>query len=95
MPEKRETNINKCLLSETKIISKQATKLLSVADTIIVCCGQKSSLQGKVTEKLQKTEQYVEMKKLTLNTNKTELIFFSRYNSDFGSIIYKNEVLTI
>ena len=26
------------------------------------------------------------MKKLTLNTNKTELIFFSRDNSDFGSI---------
>ena len=95
MPEKRETNFNKCLLSETKIISKPATKLLSVVDTFIVCCGKKRSLQGKVTEKLQKTEEYVEMKKLTLNTNKTELIFFSRDNFNFGSIIYKNEVLTI
>ena len=58
-------------------------------DTSIVCCGQKGSLHGKVTEILQKTEEYVEMNKLTLNTNKTELIFFSRHNSDFGSIFYK------
>ena len=57
-------------------------------DTSIVCCGQKGSLHGKVTEILQKTEEYVEMKKLTLNTNKTELIFFSRDNSDFGSIFF-------
>ena len=57
-------------------------------DTSIVCCGQKSSSHGKVTEILQKTEEYVEMNKLTLNTNKTELIFFSRDNSDFGSIFY-------
>ena len=45
-------------------------------DTNIVCCEQKSSLHEKVTEILQKTEKYVEMNKLTLNTNKTELIFF-------------------
>ena len=63
-------------------------------DTSIVCCGQKGSLHGKVTEILQKTEEYVEMNKLTLKTNKTEYIFFSRDNSDFGSIFYKNEVLT-
>ena len=43
---------------------------------------------------LQKTEEYVEMNQLTLNTNRTELIFFSRDNSDFESIFYKNEVLT-
>ena len=46
------------------------------------------------SEILQKTEEYVEMNKLTLNTNKTKVIFFSRDNSDFGSILYKNEVLT-
>ena len=34
------------------------------------------------------------MNKLTLKTKKTELIFFSLDNSDFGSIFYKNEVLT-
>ena len=34
------------------------------------------------------------MNKLTLNTNKTDLIFFSSDNSDFRSIFYKNEVLT-
>ena len=63
-------------------------------DTSIVCCGQKGSLHRKVTEILQKTEEYVEMNKLTLNTNKRELIFFSRKNSDFESIFfYKNEVL--
>ena len=45
-------------------------------------------------EILQKTEEYVEINKLTLNTNKTEVIFFSRNNSDFGSIFYKNEVFT-
>ena len=33
-----------------------------------------------------KTEEYVEMNKQTLNTNKTELIFFSRINSDCGSV---------
>ena len=63
-------------------------------DTSFVCCGQKGSLHGIVKEILQKTEEYVEMNKLTLNTNKTELIFFSRDNSDFESIFYKNEVLT-
>ena len=70
-------------------------KLIQFADdTSIVCCGQKGSLHRKVTEILQKTEEYVEMNKLTLNTKKAELIFFSRDNLDFGSIFYKNEVLT-
>ena len=45
-------------------------------------------------EILQNTEEYVEMNKLTLNANKTKLIFFSLTSSDFGSIFYKNEVLT-
>ena len=40
-------------------------------DTSIVCCGQKGSLPGKVTEFFQKTEDYVEMNRLTLNTKKT------------------------
>ena len=39
-------------------------------------------------EVLQKTNEYVEMNKLNLNTNKTELIFFSGNNSDFGSIFF-------
>ena len=46
------------------------------------------------SRKIYKKQEYVEMNKLTLNTNKTELIFFSRDNSDFGSIFYKNEILT-
>ena len=62
-------------------------------DTSIICCGQKSTLQGKVMEILQKKEECAVMNKLTLNTNKTELIFFSRDNSDFGSFLYKNGVL--
>ena len=33
------------------------------------------------------------MNKLTLNATKTELIFFSRNNSNFGSIFYKKEIL--
>ena len=41
-------------------------------DTIVLCCGQKGSLNGKITEIFQKTEEYVKMNKLTLNTNKTE-----------------------
>ena len=75
-------------------ISKTEKVIQFADDTSIVCCGQKGSLHGKFMEILQKTEEYVEMNKLTLNTNKTELIFFSRNNSDFGSIFYKNEVLT-
>ena len=59
-------------------------KVIQLADdTSIVCCGQKGSLHGKVPEMLQKTEEYVETNKLTLNTNKTELIFFSRDSSWF------------
>ena len=54
-------------------------------DTSIVCCGHKGSLHGKVTEILHKTEEYVETNKQTLNTNKNELNFFSRDNSDFES----------
>ena len=60
-------------------------------DTSIVCCRQKGSSHGKVTEILQKTEEHVEMNKLTLNTNKTELVFFSCDNSDFGSIFLKTK----
>ena len=45
-------------------------------DTSVVCCGQKGSLHGEVTEILQKTEEYAEMNKLTLNANKTELFRF-------------------
>ena len=75
-------------------ISKTEKVIQFADDTSIVCCGQKCSLDGKVMKILQKTEEYVEMNKLTLNTNKTELMFFLRDNSDFGSIFYKNEVLT-
>ena len=58
-------------------------------DTSIVCCGQKGSLHGKVTEILQKTEKYVEMNKLTLNTNKTELIFFCAIIQILGLFLQK------
>ena len=40
---------------------------------------------------LQKREEYVEMNKLTVNTNKTEINFFSRDNSDFGSFFTKTK----
>ena len=63
------------------------TQVLSVVD-------RKKVLTWKSHGKITKTEEYVELNKLTLNTNKTELIFFSRNNSDFASIFYKNEVLT-
>ena len=62
-------------------------KIIQFADdTSIVSCGVESSSHEKVREFLQKTEKYVEMNKLTLNTNKTELIFLSGNNSDFGYI---------
>ena len=65
---------------------KTTEKVIEFPDGIsIVCCGQKSSLHRKVMEILQKTEENVEMNKLTLKTNKTELIFFSRDNFDFGA----------
>ena len=43
-------------------------------------------------EVLQKTEEYVEMNELTLNTNKTELIFFSHDIFDFGSISLQKQI---
>ena len=55
-------------------------------------CMEKSYMEN-YKEISQKTEEYVEMNKLTVN-GKTNLIFFSRNNSDFGSIFYENEVLT-
>ena len=69
-------------------------------DTSIVRCGQKISLHGKIMEikkkrEIRRDEQTNVEYKLNLNANKTKLIFFSRNNSDFGSIIfYKNGVLT-
>ena len=45
-------------------------------DTSIVCCGQKGSLHGKVKVILQKTQEYVEMNKLTLNTKKNRINLF-------------------
>ena len=55
-------------------------------DTGFVCCGTESGLHEKVKEFFQKTEECVEMNKLTLNTNETELTMFSRNSSDFGSV---------
>ena len=70
-------------------INKTEKVIQFADDTSIVRCGQKSSLHEKIMEALQKSEEYVEMNKLTLNTNKTELIFFSRDKSDFGSIFFQ------
>ena len=62
--------------------------------TQVLSCENENSLHGKINEVLQKTEEYVEMNKLSLNTNKTKLIIFSHDNSDFGSIFfYKHEIL--
>ena len=55
------------------------TQVLSVVD-------RKVAYMEKSRKFYKKTEEYVEMNKLTLKTNKNELIFFSRDNSDFGSI---------
>ena len=63
------------------------TQVLSVVD-------RKVAYMETSRKCYKKTEEYVEMNKLKLNTNKTELIFFSPNNSEFGSIFYKNEVLT-
>ena len=57
-----------------------------------------SVLESKVaymekSRKFYKTKTYVETNKLTLITSKTKFIFFSRNNSDLGSIFHKNEVL--
>ena len=43
-------------------------------DTFIFSCKNKSSLNGKIKEKLKKTQEYVEMNNLSLNSNETELI---------------------
>ena len=55
------------------------TQVLSFVD-------RKVAYMGKSWEFYKKTEEYLGMNKLNLNTNKTELIFFSRTNSDFVSI---------
>ena len=44
-------------------------------DTSTVCCGNKSCLNEKTEEFLRKTEKHVEMKKLSLNTNKRINLF--------------------
>ena len=62
-------------------------------DTSIVCCGQKGSLHGKVTEILQKTR--ICRDEQTNFEYKQNRINLSLDNSYFGSIFYKNEVLTI
>ena len=56
--------------------------------TQVLSCENENSLHGKIKEVLQKTEEYVEMNKLSLNTTKTKLIIFSHDNSDFGSIFF-------
>ena len=63
------------------------TQVLSVVD-------RKVAYMEKSRKFYKKLWKFVEINKLTLNTNKTKLIFFSRDNSDFGSIFYKNEFLT-
>ena len=57
------------------------THVLSVVDRQV-------AYMEKSRKFYKKTEEYVEMNKLTLNTKKTELIFFSRDNSDFRSIFF-------
>ena len=63
------------------------TQVLSVVD-------EKVAYMEKSRKFHKKTQEYVEMYKLTLNINKTELTFFSHDKFDFGSMLYKNEVLT-
>ena len=60
-------------------------KLIQIADVTSMYCllWKKRSLHNKVKEVLQKTKENVEINKLTLNTNKTDLIFISRNNSQF------------
>ena len=57
------------------------TQVMSVVD-------RKVAYMEKSRKYYKKTEEYVEMSKLILNTIKTELIFFSRDNFDFGSIFH-------
>ena len=58
------------------------TQVLSVVD-------RKKAYMEKSYKFLKKIEENVEMNKLTSNTNKSELIFFSRGNSDFGYIFFQ------
>ena len=80
----------------SSIINTRENIIQFADDTSVVCCGKESSLQGREkSEKFcKKTEEYVEMNKLILNTNETDLIFFSRKISGFGSIFYNKEVPT-
>ena len=63
-------NVSSSNISTTKKVIQFAD------DTSIVCCGRKGSLHGKVTEISQKTQEYVEMYKLTLNIKKNRIILF-------------------
>ena len=45
-------------------------------DTSTVCCGQKGSLHGKVTEILQKKQEYVEMNKLSFEYKQNRIKLF-------------------
>ena len=57
-----------CILNPTEKVIQFAD------DTCIFSCKNKSSFNGKIKEKLKKTEEYVEMNNLSLNSNETELI---------------------
>ena len=63
-------------------------------DTSIVCCGEKGSLHGKVTEILQKNRRICRDEQTIFEYKQKRNNFFMRNNSDFGSTFYKNEVLT-
>ena len=94
----QRTVIGRLIFSDVTVLSSFINTTdninLFADETSIDCFVKGRYLTRKFKGNFTKTEQHVEMNKLTLSTNKTELIFLLRNNSDFISLFYKNEDLT-
>ena len=83
---------------DSKIIVNRLNRSFANLDVFkgsdIACKHPDNFYIHEKSRKFCKKQECVEINKLNLNTNKTELIFFSRYYSDFGSVFfYTKEVL--
>ena len=61
-------------------------------DTSVLCIDQNpNSLQPQIKQILAETEDYLEKNKMTLNRDKTELLYFSKEKQEFSDLEFRGE----
>ena len=63
-------------------------------ETSVLCIDQNpNSLQPQIKQILAETEDYLEKNKMTLNRDKTELLYFSKEKQEFSDLEFRGKKL--